>query len=127
MRQLFSAIGSRASEMAITLGISFLKSLGQSAIDSFWAVVVAAVIHMETEWREQGAGEIRKHEAVEKALQFLADRRIGNRLTRRWVGRFLEDFLDSVIQDVNNRLGHNWIDRVEEARKIIMSRIPIFN
>ena len=111
----------------ITLGLNLLRSIGQSAIDSFWMVVIAAVVHMETEWREQGAGEIRKHEAVEKALQFLADRRIGNRLTRRWVGRFLEDFLDSVIQDVNNRLGHNWVNRVDDAREIIMRRIPVFN
>lgn len=127
MREFFSAIGSRASEVAITLGIGFLKSLGQSAICSFWSVVVAAVIHMENEWREQGAGEVRKHDVIEKATQVLADKGIGNRLTRRWVRKYLDKFLDEALLELNGKLGHNWVERVDESRKIIMAKIPFFN
>ena len=114
-------------EYFIAIGLSALKFLGQTMFDAFWRQTMESVIEYERQWKETGAGEKRKKFVLEEVTIFLRARRIGNWFTRRWALRFIEQFIDDSIDELNDKLGHCWVEKTEEARKIIMSRVPIFN
>ena len=110
--------------LAIAIGLQILQGLAQSIWDSFWGEIFEAVVYAESEWAKGGGGQTKKLYVVQRMMDWLESRGLVKWYKRRFMHRAVETIVDRIIEEVNKKAGHNWVDHAEELKSFLAAKIP---
>lgn len=96
---------------------SLLNSTKKNLWNELWEKLFEFVIKAENYWEEQGRGEEKKDWVKKKVMGFVNDAVGLNWIQRRALSFFLSIVVDSLIATLNNQLGKDWIDKVEDVEE----------
>jgi hypothetical protein len=114
-------------ELLIGLGLKFLQALAQSVWDGLWAEVSDAITNAENQWKSGNYGAVKKAWVLNKAVQYLDSRNLIKWYNRRMITLFLDRAIERAVDEINAKLGKNWADHVEDAKRILAAKIPFVN
>ncbi len=104
-----------------------LTSVAQSVWDGMWVKMFDAVEEAEERWREEGYSEEKK-EFVENKIKTYIDERVElNFFQRRAFNLFLSWGIDGMVEAIEDELGENWVESVEEYKEEIAGFISFVN
>jgi len=95
---------------------AFVRSVLQSLWDGLWEVLFEAIEYAEEQWRSKGMGERKKEFVIEKVFSYIEDSMDLNFLYRKAIEVFLSKAIDGIVSALNDELGDNWVERVEEYK-----------
>lgn len=105
------------------LALKLLEGLSVAAWDAFWRTVCDAVRDAERKWN---GGTVKKKWVIDHVMQWLEGReRLG--FLRRWAVRvFLNRVIDEIVDELNDRVGHDWGTCVADLKALLEGKIRWF-
>jgi len=113
-------------QMFIALGLAALKQIGQVLWDVFWDMVFAAVEKAETVWTESGCGAAKKDHVLQRVELFLKAKKY-NKFKIWCVMKFMNKFLDEMIEELNKNIGRRWIEKAIDLKKYFAGKIKFID
>ena len=107
----------------IATALTLLKSAGWLIYQKLWQSVIEIVILVENEWSEPKSGKLKKQEAVNMVRAIIKSHNIGNWANRWIILYFVELVIESVIDLINERIGHCWVTEAERVRDLLKDRL----
>lgn len=110
--------------VAISIGLAFLQGFAQSVWESFWDTIFTAVIAAEKRWINKGRGQVKKEYVVGIMMKWLDGKNLVKWYNKRFLRRAIENIVDRILEEANGRIGSDWINRAEELKAYLATRIP---
>jgi len=106
---------------------SVLKSASQAIWEGLWGVLFAAIEEAEERWREEGKGQERKSFVEDKVMSFVQEKADLNFIQRQAVKLFVSKTIDTIVEQLDDELGENWIEKVDEYKQELADMISFIN
>lgn len=104
-----------------------LQGIAQGLWDGLWNAIFQAVAYAEQKWEESGRGAEKKAWAKEQILAYVNQKAQLSWVQRMIFNLFVDNVIDTLVDEINNALGHNWSDAVKEVEKELNEKIPFIN
>ena len=112
--------------LSLTLGIArrTMMKVGQYVWDGTWNMIIQGIAEAEGLWEESGRGKEKKKYVIEKAIEYIEKNVRLNFITRRIMVMFVSRVVDAILDQLNEEIGTNWAEQVEDLQAELAGKIP---
>jgi len=103
------------------------QSIAQSLWDGLWATIFQAVAYAEQKWAESGHRAEKNRWDKEQIMAFVNENAQLSWIQRMLLNMFLDNVIDALVKEINDALGHNWVEAVKGVEKYLNEKIPFIN
>lgn len=120
------------AQAVLALAVSFfqgvLKRAANATWDDLWIKIFEGVGEAEKRWEDHAEkGSVKRQEVIDTVLAWLGKKTDLN-FFERWVARLLiGNVIDSVIDELNKKLGKDWIKTAKEVESQLADWLPIID
>ncbi|WP_245579475.1 glycoside hydrolase family 108 protein [Halonatronum saccharophilum] len=82
-----------------------------------WEIIFELVIEAEKRWDESGKGKEKKKWVMDKLMKYINENINLNWIKKQLIEFFLSKVIDALIATLNEFVGNDWIDKVEELEE----------
>ena len=101
-----------------------LQGVAQNLWDRMWGEVFNFAVEAEVRWKEKGKGAEKKEWLLDQTLEFIETRANLSWTQKQLIRLFVGEIVDSIIDELNERIGKDWGDKIEDLRDELAGRIP---
>lgn len=91
-----------------------LNNVAKNLWDEFWTKVLEYVVKAEEYWNEEGKGKQKKDWVSRRIKDFVMEHKELSWIKIKILDLFLSIVLDALIATLNEELGQDWKDYIEE-------------
>ena len=95
---------------------SVLSTVAQALWDGMWEELFAGIEEAERRWRESGNGEEKKEFVQKYVMEYLREHLELGFVRERAFEMFLGWTIDGIVKAINEELGHDWVEKVEQYK-----------
>ena len=108
---------------------NLLTKIAQNLWESVWTEIAAAVAQAERQWREAGQGKVKRDWVVSEILTFVEREAKAKGVALNWFQRlvvrlFVGAVADALVQYINEAMGHDWVQRIDELEDELAGKLP---
>lgn len=99
------------------------NSIAKNLWQEVWAKIFEYVVKAEEYWEEKNRGQQKKEWVIRKVKSFILEKRGLNWIKIKIIEVFLSLILDAIISTLNEEIGNDWVDVVEELEEDFKDKI----
>lgn len=110
--------------LVVSMAFAALQALGLKVVEQFFLRVATLMWDAEITWKEGGNGAAKREWVLGQLSDWLRTSTRLGWLQRRVVMAAAGLMVDSLIALINETLGDNWVEKADEAEKLVLERTP---
>lgn len=102
-----------------------LKRIANELWDGIWEQIILAVQHAEQKWAEAGRGETKKAEVIATVMAYVNEHAKLNWIQLQFVKLFVSKVVDAIVDELNEKAGKDWGEKVKELERNLAIKLPV--
>ena len=107
----------------IILAERILRNVSQSLWETIWEQIFLSVEAAEKKWRDSGMGETKVQWVIDTVLEWIGEKANLNWWQKQIVRLFIKEIASAIVDSLNEQVGKDWINTVEQWQTSLADKV----